>query len=275
MVKAENLSKQFGNTHAVIDVTFALQAGAITGLLGHNGAGKTTTIRMLLDLLLPDSGTITCAFDRRTEVGYVPEEKGLYKNATAGENIRYLASLRGITAEMAERETKNYLDFFGLADFTAKKVVQLSKGYQQLTQIFVACIANPRFIVMDEPFNGLDPSMQDRFAAFLQHLKEQGKCILVSTHLLEKAGELCDNVLLLHKGKLVFAGELAALNNQIKPVELRLKQGNGEIITEFFADFKSLNEYLEKNNGVQVAGIKLNNSTLKETFLGMLKKGEA
>ncbi|MBI2419582.1 MAG: ATP-binding cassette domain-containing protein [Ignavibacteriales bacterium] len=277
MLKAENIAKRYGTKKAVNGVSFSLSAGKITGLLGHNGAGKTTTIRLLLGLIAPDSGSVVYSAGTHPVWGYVPEEKGLYKNASAIENIIYLASMKGIPKKTAVQRTAELLNTLKLQDFTGQKVSALSKGFQQITQIIAALIHNPDVLLFDEPYGGLDPSMQEAFTTLLKEQCANGKAVLISTHLLEKAEVVCDSILLMKHGSLVYNGSITGIFQDSPAFNLQYFSAgsSNEIpVSAVFADVTALNRFFAANPTIQVHKITHSTGQFKDR-LKLLLEGNA
>jgi len=232
MIIAEHLRKQYANVLAVDDVSLQVEPGKIFGLIGPNGAGKTTTIRMILDITTPDQGTITfdgARFDRtiQNRIGYLPEERGLYKKNKLLDTIVYFASLRGMNGVQAKQKALDWLRRFELESYAKRKVEELSKGNQQKVQFITAILHNPEYIVLDEPFSGLDPVNQILLKDILQELKQQGKAIIFSTHQMDSAEKLCDEICLVNHGKIVLEGSMK---------EVKQKFGTNSVHVEFSGD---------------------------------------
>lgn len=274
MLKAENISKRYGTKPAVNGVSFALSAGKITGLLGYNGAGKTTTIRLLLGLVAPDSGCVVYSAGTHPVWGYVPEEKGLYKNASAIENIVYLASMKGIPERIALQRTTGLLNTLNLQDFTGQKVSALSKGFQQITQIIAALIHNPDVLLFDEPYGGLDPLMQEAFTLLLKQQCANGNAVLISTHLLEKAEAVCDNILLMKHGSLVYNGSVSGIFQNLHAFELlyfATGSSNESPVSAGFADETALNRFFAANPAIRVQKITQHTNHFKDRLKTLLE----
>jgi ABC-2 type transport system ATP-binding protein len=208
------VSKRFGTFTAVNELSFSVPKGCIFGLLGGNGAGKTTSIRMILDILKPSSGSIQLlGTDSATKVqkriAYLPEERGLYKKMKVWKCAVYFATLKGMDSITAKAEAFELLDRYGLGDFKDKKVGELSKGMSQKVQLISTILHNPEFIILDEPFSGLDPVNQQSLEELIQDLARQGKTIIFSTHVMQHAERLCNQLLLMAKGNKVFEGSVA------------------------------------------------------------------
>ncbi|HEY7074193.1 MAG TPA: ATP-binding cassette domain-containing protein [Solirubrobacteraceae bacterium] len=215
----DGVTKRFGAHTAVGDVSFGVPEGALFGLLGPNGAGKTTTIRMLLGILEPDAGTIAWG-DRpvrelpRAALGYLPEERGLYSRMPVREQIEFFALLRELEPAVAAERTDQWLARMELAEYADRSTQELSKGNQQKVQLACAVVHQPRLLVLDEPFSGLDPINNQLFEAVVQELHADGTTIVLSTHDMEQVEALCSEVALLNEGRLLFTGELDELRRR-------------------------------------------------------------
>ncbi len=212
----ENVTKAYDSVIAVNAVSLKVRAGAILGLLGPNGAGKTTTIRMIMNILVPDSGSIhvldePVSDSTRDKIGYLPEERGLYPRMKVLEIIVFLAALHGLTQAEAARRAKEWLDRLGLSEWSDKKLVDLSKGMQQKVQFITSVIHRPPFMILDEPFSGLDPVNASTIQEIMLDMREQGSTIVLSTHRMEQVERLCDSICLIDKGRNVLDGELRAI----------------------------------------------------------------
>ena len=216
VVRVTSLSKSYGSFVAVSDLSFEVTPGEVFALLGPNGAGKTTLIRMLMDITRPDSGTAEI-FGRRVDgsqkarVGYLPEERGLYKRVPVGELLEYYAQLKGRTPADARRLAQDLLTRLELASWAKKKVLDLSKGMQQKLQFMTALIGDPELLVLDEPFSGLDPVNVRLFEDVIAERRSAGATILLSTHQMNKVEELCDRALMIHRGRRVLYGPIRQL----------------------------------------------------------------
>lgn len=210
----DHVTKYYGDFKAVDDVSLSLPAGSIYGFLGPNGAGKTTTIRMILEIIRPTSGTITVlgsssALAVRQRIGYLPEEKGLYKKMTAWAVIAHFATLKGMTRRAAKLRAFELLERYGLPGFAKHRTEALSKGMQQKVQMLAAIAHQPEFVILDEPFVGLDPVNQEVMEQMIRDLAARGGTVLFSTHVMQHAERLCDRLLLLARGRKLFDGTLA------------------------------------------------------------------
>ncbi len=236
IIKVENVTKAFGKNIAVNDVSFEVEKGRIFGLLGPNGAGKTTTIRMINNILAPDSGQITINEHiasplTQKMIGYMPEERGLYKKMKVGEQLLYLTQLKGMKTSAAKKSIDFWLERFEASDWKKKELGELSKGMSQKIQ-FIATIAHdPDIYIFDEPFSGLDPINSETLKEVIIELKEQGKTILFSTHRMEQVEQMCDDICLFNKGKTVLQGNLRDVKASFGKNTINLEfEGNGAFL---------------------------------------------
>ncbi len=212
-IKVENLVKTFTNIKAVDDISFEVQGGAIFGLLGPNGAGKTTTIRMMNNIIIPDSGQIfidgkEVTADFQNIIGYLPEERGLYKKMKVIDQILYFAELKGVNRIDAGKKADYWLDRFSALSWKNKKIQELSKGMQQKIQFITTILHDPAVLILDEPFSGFDPVNAELLNTIILELKEQGKAIILSTHLMHQVETMCDDICLMNKGKAILTGSV-------------------------------------------------------------------
>lgn len=210
-LELRGVTKLFGDFRAVDDVSFSLPAGSIYGFLGPNGAGKTTTIRMILEIIRPTSGSITVlgessALKVRQRIGYLPEEKGLYKKMKNWAVIAYFATLKGLSRAAAKRRAFELLERYGLKDFANKPTEALSKGMGQKVQMLASIAHDPEFVILDEPFSGLDPVNQQVMEDIIRDMAKRNRTILFSTHVMQHAERLCDRIVLLARGRKIFDG---------------------------------------------------------------------
>lgn len=217
----QNISKQFGNYLANDNVSLNIESGKIFGLLGPNGAGKTTLIRIITRIFLPDSGVILFNGephdDSHTEkIGYMPEERGLYKNMKVFEQLVYLGKLKGLRTSEAKKRVNEWLKRFEIESWREKKVEELSKGMSQKVQFIATVLHNPDLLILDEPFSGLDPINAQLIEREIIRLKNEGKSIIFSTHRMEQVDDLCDEIGLINKGKVILSGEVSALKQQFR-----------------------------------------------------------
>lgn len=207
----QDVTKTYGDFTAVSGVSFSIPHGSIYGFLGPNGAGKTTIIRMILDIIRPDSGQVTVlgessAMAVRDHIGYLPEEKGLYKKMKVWAIIAYFATLKGVDRRTARQRAHELLERYGLADFAESRVESLSKGMGQKVQVISAIAHDPELIILDEPFSGLDPVNQEVLEQLIRDIASEGRTIIFSTHIMQHAERLCDRLLLITGGRTIFDG---------------------------------------------------------------------
>jgi ABC-2 type transport system ATP-binding protein len=219
VLEVKELTKSFGKIKAVDHVSFTVPEGSVFGLIGRNGAGKTTTIRMMMNIYLPDSGEVILRGTKigqefKDKAGYLPEERGLYKKMKVWDTLLYFAELKGKTGREIERKANYYLKKFELLDRKNSKLEDLSKGNQQKIQFITTILHDPEFLILDEPFSGLDPINTDILKEIILDLKTQGKIIILCTHLMDFAERLCDHIALIEKGKLILQGSLSEIKSR-------------------------------------------------------------
>ncbi len=237
MLAVAHLRKEYATVLAVDDVSFQANSGEIFGLLGPNGAGKTTSIRMILNIISPDGGEVT--FDgkpmddqMRNHIGYLPEERGLYRKSKLLNTILYFAGLKGIPHAEAKRRAYDWLKRFDLLSCYEQKVEELSKGNQQKVQFIISILHDPKLVILDEPFSGLDPINQILLKDILLELKQQGKAIIFSTHMMEQAEKLCEKICLINHGKVVLEGELAEVKRRFGKNSVHIEfEGDGSFLS--------------------------------------------
>jgi ABC-2 type transport system ATP-binding protein len=224
-IEISHISKSFGNTQAVQDISFEVQRGEIFGLLGPNGAGKTTSIRIALDIFKPDSGSVAIlggpmSEEKKNHIGYMPEERGLYQDLPLERCLVYLASLKGLTPDQARQRLAPLLERFDLQEHKHKKVKELSKGMQQKAQIISTILHQPELIIIDEPFSALDPINTRLVKELILELSQRGTTLLMSTHQMNQVEELCDRILLIHQGRNLLYGELQEIRQRFSGHEV-------------------------------------------------------
>jgi ABC-2 type transport system ATP-binding protein len=233
-LRVESVVKRYGDFTAVNNLSFDVRAGRVFGFLGPNGAGKTTTIRMIVGITAPDEGRIELFGERispklQDRIGYLPEERGLYKKMKIFEQLRYFAALKNVPQKLADERMDFWLGRMNLTDWKKKKANDLSKGMQQKIQFISALLHEPDLLILDEPFSGLDPVNVETLLAVIAELKAAGKTIIFSTHLMETAERLCDDIILINKSRKIVGGSLrevkASFGKNI--VALRAAGGDG------------------------------------------------
>jgi ABC-2 type transport system ATP-binding protein len=230
----ENVTKRFGDLIAVQDLSLEVRPGRVFGLIGPNGAGKTTTIRMIVNIAAPDSGHIQLfgeplSMDVQDRIGYLPEERGLYRKMRVGEQLRFFAALKGLRSDEANQRIEKWLDRLGLANAEARRTRDLSKGMQQKIQFIIALIHDPDLVILDEPFAGLDPVNVQLMKETILEEKAKGKTIILSTHQMEIAEKLCDDVCMLNRARKVLDGRLREIRRSFarNAVALQFEGGDG------------------------------------------------
>ena len=228
---AEHINKSFAQIHVIKDLSMEVKEGSIFGFLGANGAGKTTTMRMILDIIRPDSGHITWNSVDVREIprrnwGYLPEERGLYPKVSVEDQLVFLARLNGLSKSAAQSHLDEWLERFQITQYRKKKVEELSKGNQQKIQFLAAILHDPLILIMDEPFSGLDPVNAIVLKEAFLEMHKRGKTIIFSTHQLEQVEELCEDVLIINKGQSIIAGSVRDVKRQHGRNVARLKLDN-------------------------------------------------
>ncbi len=227
-LEVKALSKRFGDVKAVNNASFSVPEGSIFGLIGRNGAGKTTIIRMMMSIYLPDAGEIILRGTRigrafKDISGYLPEERGLYKKMKVMDLLMFFAEIKGKTGEDVKKKALAYLERFSLQDRKDSKIEDLSKGNQQKVQFISTILHDPEFIILDEPFSGLDPVNTNILKEIILQLKRLGKVIIFSTHLMDFAENMCDDIAMIDNGKIILNGSLKSLKERFGQRSISLK----------------------------------------------------
>ncbi|MDW5290519.1 ABC transporter ATP-binding protein [Formosa sp. PL04] len=262
ILEAHNISKKFGNFTALNDVSIEVPQGSIFGLLGPNGAGKTTLIRIINQIMMPDSGHVILDGEplknhHVKDIGYLPEERGLYKSMKVGEQALYLAQLKGLSKAEAKKRLHYWFDRLEIGDWWNKKIQELSKGMAQKIQFVVTVLHEPKLLIFDEPFSGFDPINANLIKDEILRLRDNGSTVIFSTHRMESVEELCDHIALINKSNKILDGKLTEIKRQYKSnsYEIGVKTSNIEglhrELTEKFevspAQFKTIDEQLKLN----------------------------
>jgi ABC-2 type transport system ATP-binding protein len=250
-VEVSHIVKSFADRVVVNDLSFAVAQGEIFGLIGPNGAGKTTTIRMMMDIIKPDSGDVNILGEKLSEatknkLGYLPEERGLYRKLRVLDSIIYLASLKGVDRQAAEEKANELLKQTGMLPHKMKKIEELSRGMGQIIQFIVSVIHDPELVVLDEPFAGLDPVNRDLLKSMLFDLRDQGKALILSTHQMNEIEELCDRILMINHGRSVLYGNLAEIKARYRSNSVLL-ESEGEL-----GEVPGISEKLTRKNYVEL-----------------------
>lgn len=246
-IEVQNVSKRYGDNLAVNGISFAVPTGSLCGFLGPNGAGKSTTIRMIMSIIYPDSGTILArggsALDSKDRIGYLPEERGVYRKMRVGEFLRYISRLKGIDARSSRKLAEEWLERMGLPGVGRKRCQELSKGMQQKVQFIATIMHDPELIILDEPFSGLDPVNANLLGRIIHELNEEGRTIIFSTHVLHQAEQICDRVLMINKGSIVLDDTMDGLRKTFDPSTILLR--SAESIEQLIAASASLPGVIE------------------------------
>ena len=293
ILELHKLQKYFATQKAVDDISFNLKEGSIFGLLGPNGAGKTTLLRMITGIFYPDSGEILLngkKFDPLNDIGmigYMPEERGLYKKMKIGEQVLYLARLKGLSKQDALARIKEWFIKFEMESWWNKKVEDLSKGMSQKLQFVTTILHEPKLIILDEPFSGLDPVNANLIKEEIFKLAQRGSTIIFSTHRMEQVEEICDHVVLINKGKKILDGTINQIKNEFKENLYKIdvdydgsgtdlfkvvKQNEGQIIVKINenVDTNQVLQYLINNNN-QVQGFNEILPSLNDIFIKLVE----
>ena len=219
--EVNHVFKSYADKAVVNDLSFSVAQGEMFGLIGPNGAGKTTTIRMMMDIIKPDSGEVTLLGEKLSEatknrLGYLPEERGLYKKLSVLESIVYLASLKGMDRHSATEKANELLNQTAMLDSKRKKIEELSKGMGQIIQFIVTIIHDPQLVILDEPFAGLDPVNTELLKGMFADLRNQGKAVILSTHQMNQVEELCDRILMINNGQAILYGNLSEIKSRYR-----------------------------------------------------------
>ena len=258
VIDVNNVSKHFGKATAVNQVSFEVEKGQIFGLLGPNGAGKTTTIRMINHILNPDTGSISILGEpvspqSQEQIGYLPEERGLYKKMKVFDQLMYLAQLKGLSYIDAKRAIDFWLDRFQASTWKKKEISELSKGMSQKIQFIATVAHDPEIYIFDEPFSGLDPINSEMLKQVILEEKKRGKTILFSTHRMEQVEQMCDNICLFNQGNAVLEGNLQSIKQGF---------GNNTVLLDFIGDSAFLNE---------LEGVRINNRSTNFAEIRLLE----
>lgn len=290
-LEVKNLSKTFDGVHAVDNASFVVPEGSVFGLIGRNGAGKTTTIRMMMNIYMPDSGEVILRGSKvgqefKNKVGYLPEERGLYKKMKVLETLMFFAEVKGKSGKKVEKNAMEYLKRFDLADRKLSKIEDLSKGNQQKIQFITTVLHDPEFIILDEPFSGLDPINTNLLKEIILEKRKEGRIIIFSTHNMDFAEKMCDHLAMIDNGKIILSGSIAEIKSRFSQKNVSLNY-EGDIsflenhpIIEKISDFGNttgirvkeqehtqqlLKMLVEKN--VLVKKFDANDITLQEIFI--------
>src|SRR5262245_46836171 len=295
-ISVDQISKSYGDFVAVNDLSLEVESGSIFGLLGPNGAGKSTTIRMIVNITIPDSGRVMLfgepmSSKLQERVGYLPEDRGLYKKMKVGEQLAFFAELKGISRQESQKRIEAWLDRIEMTEWKNKKWEELSKGMQQKVQFVSTILHSPDLVILDEPFTGLDPISANLLKEIVHGLKEKNKTIIFSTHLMEQAEELCDEICLINHGRKLLGGPVReikrgfgwryiaidgenyepTLKNSPLVKEFTTNRDHTEIILQSGADPQSLLRQLVAD-GARLTRFEMVAPSLDEIFIESVKR---
>ncbi len=268
MLELKNLVKDFDGKRAVDNISITLKRGEILGLLGPNGAGKTTTIRMIMNIIAPDSGEIKILGEKFNEklkdrIGYLPEERGLYRKMKVSETLQFFGRLKGMNKSNIKERGEELLKKFDLYDYYEKKIEELSKGMAQKLQIITTIIHSPDLLILDEPFSGLDPVNIELVTNLILEMKRRGITIIFSTHLMDYAEKIVDSIVMVNKGKKVIDGNLNDVKSEYGTKFVRINyEGNGKFVSSL-SYVKGVRDY-GKEMEIELADIKDKDKLLKD-----------
>jgi ABC-2 type transport system ATP-binding protein len=253
VVEISKIRKSYDQFVAVDDLSFNIEQGAVFGLLGPNGAGKTSTIRMMIGITAPDTGQINVfgrPFERKSlqRIGYLPEERGLYKKMKVLDQLVFLGELHGMNPAAAKQKAIQWCERLDISEKLQNKVEELSKGMQQKIQFIAALLHDPDFVIMDEPFFGLDPVNASLLKDVLLDLKKQGKTILFSTHRMDQVEKLCDSICLISRGRSVLQGNLKQVKAKYGKNNVQIEyDGNGDFLnqSQLIGSYNNYGNYVE------------------------------
>ena len=297
-VELRNVCKKYDEFVAVDSLSFAIPPGKVYGLLGPNGAGKTSTLRMMIGIIIPDAGDISVLGEpfRRAhteQIGYLPEERGLYRKMKVLDHLMFFAELKGLSRAEAKKRALQWSERLELSAWTEKKVEELSKGMQQKVQFIGALLHEPQLIIMDEPFSGLDPSNAIVLKDVLLELKKAGKTLLLSTHRMDQAERMCDSICLINRGRSLLEGDLRQIKSRFGMRNVQIKyEGDSRFLHEprLVQSFNDYGNYVEVRlapeadpqellhlaaSGARLSRFELMEPSLEEIFLDAVGKSNA
>ncbi len=273
-ISVHQIRKSYGDFVAVNDLSLEVKEGSIFGLLGPNGAGKSTTIRMIVNITMPDAGEIRLfgkpmSAQLQERVGYLPEDRGLYKKMKVGDQLVFFAELKGLPRAEAEKRIDRWLERIDMSQWKLKKWEELSKGMQQKIQFVSTILHEPDLVILDEPFSGLDPVSAGLLKEVVQELKQQNKTIIFSTHLMEQAEELCDEICLINRGKKILGGSVREVK---RGFGWRYIAIDGENFDAALNSYPAVKNFSQRRDHIEVT---LNDEGDPQKFLQHLLSGGA
>jgi len=296
-ISVSNISKKFGEVKAVDDVSFDVYPGEIFGLLGPNGAGKTTSIRMVLDIFRPDSGTISLFNGKMDEkiknrIGYLPEDRGLYKDEKLSKTLIFLARLKGMSEKDAKSELDEWLERFDLSDHSQKKIQDLSRGMQQKAQFISTLVHKPDLIIIDEPFTSLDPVNTRLVKKIILELSKAGKTIIMSTHQMHQVEAMCNRIVLINEGRTMLYGEIDKIKRNFShnavvvegkgnfediPGVLEIRSENGEfhLLLDKGSNPHNIFRELAKRDDFQIDRFEISEPSVDDIFISVVQEKDS
>ncbi|HJT73392.1 MAG TPA: ATP-binding cassette domain-containing protein [Chitinophaga sp.] len=274
MLSIRNVVKQYSSHRALDNVSIEIEKGRIFGLLGPNGAGKTSLIRIINQIIEPDEGEVLLNGERLNPshipiIGYLPEERGLYRKMEIGEQLLYLAQLKGVSRKEAATRVKYWFEKLEMQGWWKKKVSDLSKGMQQKVQFIAAVIHQPQLIILDEPFSGFDPVNAETIKKEILRLNEEGATIIFSTHRMETVEELCDSIALIHKARLILNGKVKDIRNSYHNNTYRIRYTGDDPAFSFTGDIFSVTDHTFSEGAGEVT-LRVNEGFTSNDMLGCL-----
>ena len=286
VLKVDGINKFYNDFHAVKDVSLSVEEGDVYGILGRNGAGKTSTIRMIMDIYRPESGSIVRNYDIN-EVSYLPEERGLYPKMTLKDTLNFFGAIKGMNRKAVSQAVERWLGRFDLEEWYGKKIESLSKGMQQKAQLLISIMNLPRFIILDEPFSGLDAINIQLFKDVLLEMIKSGSTVLFSTHIIEHAENICNKVFIIDKGRAILDGDIDDIKKEHGKKSIFVRySGDGAKLDNALAykvddygryaevvlnDAEKYGEYLKSiASFLDISEFRLDNPSLKSVFIGLV-----
>lgn len=282
ILQVNNVVKKYGDKTALNNISLAIPQGSVFGLLGPNGAGKTSLIRIINQITFPDSGEILLDGEKLSphhvkNIGYMPEERGLYKSMKVGEQALYLAQLKGISKNEAKKQLKYWFDKLEIGDWWGKKIQELSKGMAQKIQFVVTVLHQPKLLIFDEPFSGFDPVNANIIKDEILELKQKGSTIIFSTHRMESVEEMCDEIALIHKSNKLLDGSLVDIKKEYRSntFDLGINAMNPNQLKEFLnAKYQIEETFFKSLDNELKLSVKLNDRSANELLNDVLPFGQ-
>ncbi len=281
ILEIQNITKQYGDFTALNGVSLSVPEGAVYGLLGPNGAGKTSLIRIINQITMPDTGSVLINGEKLaqkhiSQIGYMPEERGLYKSMKVGEQCLYLAQLKGMTKAEAKKQLDYWFEKFGITSWWNKKIQELSKGMAQKVQFIVTVLHKPKLLIFDEPFSGFDPVNANLIKDEIIQLSKEGSSIIFSTHRMESVEEMCDHIALIHKSNKLIEGKIDEVKRQFRTHKFKvgvISQDVESLMYQLTQKYKVANTSFKSLNKDLQLEIDLNGNTSNDLLQLLMQKG--